>query len=547
MKNEKLKKHIELLSGSAFKSKYFNQDGDGLPLIRVRDVNSGFAGIYYNGSYDEKYIINNGDLLIGMDGDFKSVCWQHGKALLNQRVVKIKAKKSLEIDYLQHFLPEALNEIHRKTTFTTVKHLSNKKINNIKIPLPSLDNQKRIAQVLSNCESLIQKRKESIALLDELLKSTFLEMFGDPRTNSKKWEMKAVINYADCIVPGRDKPKDFTGQTLWITTNDLEHLSYTSKSKTNKGLSNIEIEQVRAKIIPKNSVLMTCVGDLGVVSIAEENMVVNQQLHTFQCKGEINNIFLMFNLSFQTHYMYKMASTTTLPYLNKTNCNSIPVIKPPIGLQNKFAAIVEKVETIKLSYQTHLRELENLYGSISQKAFKGELDLSEVNISSSSNAVPTTSGNLDSVINIKTPVAGSLEPPKEEEKSPKFSKKELEGLKTKLKVKRDITNMTILDYYGVPKDLQYTREKAEFEIADWDIHCQFLLKDNFRDKNFTANDIYMELHNYFYYKGDMDFDHEAWKEIIFKFLEVNPPLLEQFFDKKDNTVKLKLTDEAFKA
>ena len=71
--------------------------------------------------------------------------------------------------------------------------------------------------------------------------------------------------------------------------------------------------------------------------------------------------------------MYKKATSTTVPYMNKTTCNSIPVIKPPIELQTQFAQIVEKTEALKTQYQQSLQELEKLYGSLSQKAFKGEL------------------------------------------------------------------------------------------------------------------------------------------------------------------------------
>lgn len=251
-----------------------------------------------------------------------------------------------------------------------------------KIALPKdIDDQKRIAKALSQCEALIQKRKESIDLLDDLLKSKFFDMFGDPRTNSKEWEIDSVITYADCIVPARDKPKSFTGSIPWVTTVDLLHLGKTIKSKQNIGLTEEEISQAGARVIPRDSVIMTCVGDLGVVSIAESNMVINQQLHAFQCKKKMNNIFLMYVLSFQKQYMYKVASKTTVPYMNKTNCNSIPVIKPPIDFQIEFATAYERTNKIKKQFVQSLQELENLYGSISQRAFNGELDLSKVDIS----------------------------------------------------------------------------------------------------------------------------------------------------------------------
>ena len=182
MKFERLGNSIKILSGFPFKSELFNEEGIGLPLIRVRDVNSGFSGMYYSGEYPNEYVICNGDILIGMDGDFNAVVWKQGTALLNQRVCKlIVDEKKLEKLYLLHYLPKALKDIHGKTTFTTVKHLSNKSIEAIQIPLPeNLDDQIHIANILTRAEKLIAKRKDSIKTLDELLKSTFMEMIGDP-------------------------------------------------------------------------------------------------------------------------------------------------------------------------------------------------------------------------------------------------------------------------------------------------------------------------------------------------------------------------------
>lgn len=95
-------------------------------------------------------------------------------------------------------------------------------------------------------------------------------------------------------------------------------------------------------------------------------------------KEDMNNMFFMYAISFQTNYMYRHATSTTVPYMNKTVCNSIPIINPPINLQNQFATIAEKAESLKTLYQQSLNELGNLYGTLSQKAFKGELDLTRI-------------------------------------------------------------------------------------------------------------------------------------------------------------------------
>lgn len=241
----------------------------------------------------------------------------------------------------------------------------------------SLKDQEMIADVLEKAKNLIDKRGESIDLLDEFLKMKFLEMFGNPTSNPMNWEKDAVIKYSDCMVPGRDKPKSFTGNIPWIRTEDLKNKSFFSDSKEGFGLSMDEISAVKGKIIPIGSVVITCVGQLNIISINEKECIINQQLHSFQCKEEMNNIFLMFSLSFQEKFMYQHASTTTVAYMNKSICNSIPVIKPPIVLQEKFAKFVSQIEKIKMFFIANVVSLKDLYEGLSHKALKGKLEIKE--------------------------------------------------------------------------------------------------------------------------------------------------------------------------
>ena len=101
---------------------------------------------------------------------------------------------------------------------------------------------------------------------------------------------------------------------------------------------------------------MSCVGNLGICSIAGDEMIINQQLHSFQCK-DINNFFLMYYLGFRKDYMMSQASSTTVLYMNKTVCNSIPVYLPPIELQNQFVDFVKQVDKLKFEIQNILKEL----------------------------------------------------------------------------------------------------------------------------------------------------------------------------------------------
>lgn len=282
-------------------------------------------------------------------------------ACTNQGFKSLVPINCLNVEYLYYAIKRLIPQLKDMGNGATFKELSKSQMENVEIPLPPLEEQKRIATLLDTADVLRQKDKALLQKYDALAQSLFLELFGDPVRNEKGWEIDSTIKYCGCIVPGRDKPKSFTGDIPWVTTNDLNHLGFTKVSKTNLGLSKNEILEVRAKLIPTGSVILTCVGDLGKISINTEEMIINQQLHAFQCSEKINNIFLMYSLSFQTSYMNKMASSTTVPYMNKTVVNSIPTICPPIELQNQFAEQIQLIEKQKALVQENLAKSEALF------------------------------------------------------------------------------------------------------------------------------------------------------------------------------------------
>ena len=374
MNNVKLGAIADFINGYAFKPSDWHSDGH--KIIRIQnltDIEKPYNRT--NIEVPEKYEVKKGDILVSWSATLDVFEWKQDEiAFLNQHIFKVKHDKSkINKIYFKYALKHSIEDMLKYTHGSTMKHVVRKDFLNHQIPLPPLPEQKRIVAILDKADTLRRKRKEAIALLDELLRSVFLDMFGDPVTNPKGWEVRKVIETCDCIVPGRDKPKSFSGEIPWITTDDLNCLGWTSKSNKDLGLNEEEINNVRAKIIPKDSVIMTCVGDLGIVSIVKDQFVMNQQLHAFICSDKIVNTFLMFNLFFQKKYMYKMASSTTVPYMNKSVCNSIPILLPDINLQNSFAKIVQEARDVKSKMQQSLQEIDTQFNALMQRAFKGEL------------------------------------------------------------------------------------------------------------------------------------------------------------------------------
>ena len=162
---ETLGAKVDIISGFAFPSEFFNQDA-GLPLVRIRDLGTDSPEVLYNGEYDEIYKVHNGDLLIGMDGDFEVHKWNGGDALLNQRVCKVvSTSKDLDQHFLYWYLKPIILKIHSKTPQTTVRHLSVKNINLIEIPKFSHQEQGVVARILDTLDTTIRETEAIIAKL----------------------------------------------------------------------------------------------------------------------------------------------------------------------------------------------------------------------------------------------------------------------------------------------------------------------------------------------------------------------------------------------
>lgn len=152
---------VDILYGYPFDSTAFNENRNGFPLIRIRDIIPSSTKTYTTEKAEDRYVIKRGDMLVGMDGNFNVCFWQSDDAYLNQRVCKITAKDSiLSQKYLYFYLPYELEEIFKTVSYVTVKHLSDKHFRTMRIPLPPLAEQHRIVEKLEQVLGEIDKLKK---------------------------------------------------------------------------------------------------------------------------------------------------------------------------------------------------------------------------------------------------------------------------------------------------------------------------------------------------------------------------------------------------
>lgn len=174
----KIRDIADIVPWFAFKSSKFNTE-KGIPLIRIRDLKRWYSETRYNGDYDKTYLVEKGDLLIGMDWDFSPVIRKWDQSLLNQRICKLHNFKSSTKEYIFYVIKRVLKHIEDTTPQTTVKHISIKQILDIEIPLPPISEQKKIVREIELMETKIYKNKEEIHELKVGIESKIDFIWGE--------------------------------------------------------------------------------------------------------------------------------------------------------------------------------------------------------------------------------------------------------------------------------------------------------------------------------------------------------------------------------
>jgi restriction endonuclease S subunit len=372
MKFEKLKNIVEVKKGKK-PSIVEYPDENSVRVLQIDDLRNDTNPKFTNDKLG--VFANEDDILIAWDGANAGTIG-YGKSGYIGSTIALLRKKQPDLystTFIGIFLQSQYHYLRSKTTGATIPHISRKALDDLEVPVISVNDQLHIANILSKAENLIAQRKESIRLLDEFLKSTFLEMFGDPVRNEKAWE-KVKIKDSGNVVTGTTPPSSkegmFGGEIPFITPSDLESNEPNRRFVTTEGAEN-------SRTVRAGATFICCIGaTIGKVQRAKSLSAFNQQLNAIEWNNNFNDLFGERLMKFmKPRIVAKGGGSTTLPILNKGDFEKIDIIKPPLALQTQFAQIVEKTEALKSQYQQSLTELENLYGSLSQKAFKGELTL----------------------------------------------------------------------------------------------------------------------------------------------------------------------------
>jgi type I restriction enzyme S subunit len=367
----------------------------GIPFLRVQNI----AGGKVNFEHDTLFIderthealsrsrIRPGDLLVSIAGSIgRAGIVPMGSPALNcnQAVAIVRPKEKVYRPFLRFWIESsgAQKQIRNSTVTGTISNLSLSQLGNLLIPLPPLAEQRRIAEVLDKAEALRAKRRATRAQLDSLTQSLFLDLFGDPATNSKGWPLVRLGDQTTKIGSG-STPTGGEAAYRAEGISLIRSLNVRDGEFTFKDLAHIGDEQaakLAGVIVEENDVLLNITGaSVARVCRAPSAVIparVNQHVCIIRPKPTLNAVFLeQFLLAEQTkRRLLKIGGAgATREAITKAQIEGFEAICPPIDLQREFARRVAAVEKLKTAQRAALAELDALFASLQHRAFRGEL------------------------------------------------------------------------------------------------------------------------------------------------------------------------------
>ena len=365
----------------------------GIPFLRVQNIFSGQV----NFKEDTLFIDSNthtalkrsqiqgGDVLVtiaGTIGRTGVVPHDAPEMNCNQAVAIVRPTPEIERSYLRHWLEsqDARSQMLGSTVTGTISNLSLSQLGELRVPLPSLEEQRRIAAILDQAETLRTQRRTALALLDSLTQSLFLDMFGDPVVNSKGWpftRLDQLVRRDDSINYGVVQPGDALDEGVpLVRVGDVVDGNF-DPAALKRIDATIEQGYKRSRL-RGDEILVTCVGSIGVVALVEPSMKgfnIARAVSRIPVSEQVDRVFLASYLrtDFVQRYFTSELRTVSQPTLNIKQICETRVIQPPLDLQQTFATRIASIEALKATHRRALAALDALFASLQQRAFAGAL------------------------------------------------------------------------------------------------------------------------------------------------------------------------------
>ncbi|MBX2990233.1 MAG: restriction endonuclease subunit S [Bacteroidetes bacterium] len=294
---------------------------------------------------------------------------------ISQDLTGVIPRDGLDSEYLARYLRSISESLKSQQRGTTILGITREAVEQIEVPLPPLPIQKQIAAILEKADAAREKRLQANQLTEQVLQSAFLEMFGDPVTNPKGWVTYKLGELGE-LERGRSKHRPRNAQHLLggpyplIQTGEIAnssgHITSYTQTYSEAGLH-------QSRMWPKGTLCITIAANIGKTAILTFDACFPDSIVGFTPNGRVCTEYIQRWFSFVQARLEENAPMVAQKNINLEILRKQTVPVPPMEHQHQFAALVEKVESLRAKQRESEKELEGLFQSLMQRAFKGEL------------------------------------------------------------------------------------------------------------------------------------------------------------------------------
>ena len=332
-------------------------------------------------TYYDEYIIDIEAIIIGTGGN-PSIHYNTGKCAYTTQCLAITSKGVLKNKYIYYYLLSQLDRIQNMFRGMTIKQLDKKEFFKLEIPMIEVEIQDKIIENLDIIANNIQSKKEQLKKLEQLIKSQFVEMFGDPKINQKEWKKTYMEEYIDVLtdfsangsyttLDSKVVMYDEPNYAYMVRTIDLENKDY----KNNIKYITKEVYEFlsKSKVYP-NDIIMNKIGSAGKVYIMPDLDIpvsLGRNAFLIRFNDKILPYFIYFLLisEYGTNQIQRSVRGAVTKTITKEDVRKIKIIVPPIDLQNQFSEIVKQIDKQKFEIEKSLKEAQELYESLIEEYF----------------------------------------------------------------------------------------------------------------------------------------------------------------------------------
>ncbi len=299
-------------------------------------------------------------------------------AVFASYLIRVRPSQRLDPIYLSYFLKSSMywHQISTMASGAAQPGVNSSKLKELSLPLPPLPEQKRIAAILDKADAIRRKRQQAIQLADDFLRAVFLDMFGDPVSNPNRLAVTSVGELCDVVTgatPSRGSEDYYGGDIPWVKTAEVNGcvIYETEEHLTDMGLSGSG-----CKLNPAGSIVVAMYGQgktRGNVGVLGVKAATNQACAVIRPSTKVHMDYLFFYLKMSYESLRSLGQGAGQPNLNLSIVKGFPVPLPSETLQRDFVGIYKSIEAVRERKMVSEEETSNLFKSLNQKAFSGEL------------------------------------------------------------------------------------------------------------------------------------------------------------------------------